>query len=150
MLRMSQMPRGGCFAFSRLASHIRVLSNLKSGKTTILGGATPLPLRRGRHRRELRTSIAAKHREIRECQWAQTSVRNLLHLLRTSRTGSRRRSSRAARRDEAGFVHIECMVQVAVSQVGHRGNVIVSIGIVRGVFPLAHSMVHSYESRTGQ
>jgi hypothetical protein len=31
--------------------------------------------------------------------------------------------SGCACRDEAGFVHIECMVQVAVSQVGHRGNV---------------------------
>ena len=31
--------------------------------------------------------------------------------------------SGCACRDEAGFVHIECMVQVAVSQVGHRGNI---------------------------
>ncbi len=31
MLRMLQMPKGGCFAFSRLASHIRVLS--KSGES---------------------------------------------------------------------------------------------------------------------
>jgi hypothetical protein len=30
--------------------------------------------------------------------------------------------SGCACRGEAGFVHIECMVQVAVSQVGHRGN----------------------------
>ena len=34
MLRMSQMPKGGCFAFSRLASHIRVLS--KSGEKPAL------------------------------------------------------------------------------------------------------------------
>jgi tetratricopeptide (TPR) repeat protein len=31
--------------------------------------------------------------------------------------------SGCACRDEAGFVHVECMVQVAVSQVGHRGNI---------------------------
>ena len=31
--------------------------------------------------------------------------------------------SGCACRDEAGFVHIECMVQVAVSQAGHRGNI---------------------------
>jgi hypothetical protein len=31
--------------------------------------------------------------------------------------------SGCACRDEAGFVHVECMVQVAVSQAGHRGNV---------------------------
>ncbi len=29
--------------------------------------------------------------------------------------------SGCACRDEAGFVHIECIVQVAVSQAGHRG-----------------------------
>ena len=31
--------------------------------------------------------------------------------------------SGCACRDEAGFVHIGCMVQVAVSQVGHRGTI---------------------------
>ena len=31
--------------------------------------------------------------------------------------------SGCACRDEAGLVHIGCMVQVAVSQVGHRGNI---------------------------
>ncbi len=47
LLRMPQMPKGGCFAFSRLASHIRVLS--KSGekpallrKTTILDATSVL------------------------------------------------------------------------------------------------------------
>jgi hypothetical protein len=39
MLRMPQMPKEGCFAFSRLASHIRVLSK-SGGKPALLSKTT--------------------------------------------------------------------------------------------------------------
>jgi hypothetical protein len=64
-----------------------------------------------------RTSITAKHRRIGKCPGANGAC----YICYESQPPPIQ--SGCACRDEAGFVHIECMVQVAVSQVAYRGNI---------------------------
>ena len=74
-------------------------------------GAPPQTLNRRSASPEPRTSIAAKHQAM--------GANGACYICYESQPPPIQ--SGCACRDEAGFVHIECMVQVAVSQ--HRGNI---------------------------